>query len=97
MRKQLADPDPAFAMLRETEGRSEERAQLIFVAADRFSGELFAVFRIQPRLGVKQIDVTRAPPHEQKDDASRAGRKMGSGQCEGPTSGLAFGPGAFTR
>src|SRR6478672_8565004 len=94
MRKQLTDPDSTFAMLREAEGRTEDRAQLILVAADRLTGELFSVFRVQPRLGVEQIDMTWTAPHEQEDDSPRAGRKM---RCrrERTSRGLRFGRGCF--
>jgi hypothetical protein len=83
-------------MLRETERRAENRSQLIALTADRFSCELLSVFHIQPRLGVKQIDMTRPAPHKQEDNSSRAGRKMRSWQQEWTCSWLALGPGAFT-
>jgi hypothetical protein len=56
-------------VLSETEWGPKYSAKVLAIAAHGLRRQWFSGFKLQARLGIEQINVTRPAPHEQKDDA----------------------------
>ncbi len=76
LRKQLADPDAAFAVLGELKRRTEQRAEVLALAADVFTQQRLAIVGVEPRLRIEEVDMTGPAPHEQKDDPLGTGNEV---------------------
>ncbi len=66
VREQVADFDPALAVLLELEGRAHGRAGLAL--GGQIGRHRLAVVAVEHRLGVERVDVRRPAVHEQVDD-----------------------------
>ena len=77
--KHLADPNPALAVLLESEWRPQHLAKLLSIAAHGLPQKGLSGFEIKPWLGVKDVDLAGSTPHEQEDDPFCAGRVMRCG------------------
>ena len=76
MREQLADRDPALAVLPEPERRAEQIPRLARHHPRLGERQGLAVVALQERLMVERVDLRRPAVHEQEDDPLRAGREM---------------------
>ena len=71
----LADLDPALAVLAESVGRGEGGPGTAF-GAEILARQHLAGVPVERRLGIEGVDVRRPTVHEQVDDAFRLGREV---------------------
>ncbi len=76
MRKQVADPRTAFAVLLKLPWAAEQIAGLCELNSRLFDRQRLAVESNQFGLVVKRVDMRRTAVHEEEDDSFRPRRKM---------------------
>ncbi len=76
VREQLADRDPALAVLPEPERRAEQITRLARDHPRLGERQGLAIVALQERLVVERVNLRRPAVHEQEDDPLRARREM---------------------
>ena len=94
MRDDVAEPMAGPAVLFELERRTEAGESLLIASHERDAlrtldrrRQVFAVFFVEPRLGIESIDVTGPSAEPDKDTAIRLPSRLGSPKPVGTAAG----------